>query len=332
MADGPLVFLRPLWLWGYVPLALAALWHARRGGGGSGGWERLVDEALDPYVIEQDAPARRRDAWWLFGGWALALAILSGPVFERQPVPVFEARRAQVFLFDLSRSMLATDVAPDRLTRARYKLEDLVRRAGGARTGLVAFAERPYVISPLTDDAATLEAFLSSLDPSIMPVQGSRPDLAIERGVALLEQGGAESGQLVLITDAGVGERDLAAAREAASRGHVLSVLGVGTANGAPLRDPDGRFVRRADGGIVVPRLELDALAALARAGGGAAVPLASDGRDVDALTRVRTAVTRREGDGGEAPRERHWIERSPWLLPPLALCALLLFRRGAIA
>ena len=330
MDDATLVFLRPLWLWGLVPLAVAAIvWAGRRRA--DGGWERVVDAELVPYVVESATDGRRRDALWLFGGWALALLILSGPVFERQPVPVFEARRAQVVVLDLSRSMLANDVAPDRLTRARYKLADLIERADGTRTGLVAFAERPYVVSPLTDDAATLEAFLPSLSPAIMPAQGSRPDLAIERAVELLDLAGDDSGHLILITDAEIAPRAVDAARAAAARGHVVSALGVGTAAGAPLRDVDGRFVRRGDGSVVVPQLDLEGLEALARAGGGVAVALASDARDVDALGRVRTAIRRQDEDADDPPRERYWIERAPWLLPPLALLALGLFRRGVV-
>ena len=322
--------LRPLWLWGFVPLALAAvLWWRRTAA--SGGWERVVDAELAPYVVESGTDARRHDALWLFVGWALALVVLAGPVFERQPVPVFEARRAQVVAFDLSRSMLATDVAPDRLTRARYKLGDLIERADGTRTGLVGFAERPYVISPLTDDAATLEAFLPSLSPAIVPAQGSRPDLAIERAVELLEQAGDDPGHVILITDAEVGARELEAARALAARGHVLSVLGVGTAGGTPLRDADGQFVRRADGDIVVPQLSAGALRELAGAGGGVAVTLSSDASDLDALARVRTRVSRADDALDEAGSERYWIERAPWLLPPLALLALALFRRGVV-
>jgi len=336
VADATLVFLRPLWLWGFLPLAIAAFaWWRRRASVGA--WERVVDPALAPYVVEPAGTARRHDVAWLFVGWALALVILSGPVRERQPVPVFEARRAQVVAFDLSGSMLATDLAPDRLTRARYKLGDLLARANGARTGLVAFAERPYVISPLTDDASTLDAFLPSLSPAIVPARGSRPDLAIARAVELLERGGAENGHVILITDADIGTRDIEAARVAAGRGHVVSALGVGTAAGVPLRDAAGRFVRRADGDVVVPQLDLAALRALVGAGGGVAVALASDARDLDALERVETRVVRVEPDGAgddarATPREDYWIERVPWLLPPLALLALGLFRRGVIA
>jgi len=330
VSEPAFTFLRAEWLWGFLPLlALAIRQRRRRSSGGS--WTRVVDPALAPYVIESEARTARSGVAGLFVAWAVMLLILAGPVFERRPVPVFEARRVQVILFDLSRSMLATDVAPDRVTRARYKLGDLLRRADGTRTGLIAFAERPYVVSPLTEDASTLAAFLPSLDPSIVPAQGSRLDLALARALAVLEQGGGEAGQLILITDAEVDERGIAMAREVAARGHVLSVLGVGTAAGVPLREPDGTFLRRADGAIAVPQLDLPALDELARLAGGEAVALTSDTQDLDTIERLRTGA-RPADDAASTERAELWIERVPWLLPPLLLAALLLFRRGVIA
>lgn len=342
MVNGELEFLRPLWLWGLLPLTLGAWWAWRRSRRTTtSAWERVVDPALAPYVIEPERTGSRGRGVvrWLFAGWALALLALSGPVWEWREVTLHDAPRAQVLVLDLSRSMLAEDIVPDRLTRARYKVRDLLERAGGTRTGLVAFAERPYVISPLTDDAATLEAFLPSLEPSLMPAQGSRPALAIALAAALLERSAAPGGHLILITDAEPSEETMAAAAAARAAGHRLSVLGVGTSRGAPLRDANGQFVRAADGGIVVPQLDMAALGELARAGGGVAVALSSDGSDVEALARVRTATApsaREEGNERNAAAgrtgERYWTERAPWLLPPLALLALALFRRGVIA
>lgn len=342
MPEPFLVFLRPLWLWGYLPLLIALIVWLRHGAR-SPAWEPVVDAALMPYVVEAGDPRRRGTGLLLFGGWALALFILSGPVREQQPVPVFEARRAQVVLFDLSRSMLADDLAPSRLVRSRFKLADLLKRSGASRTGLVAFAERPYTISPLTDDAATLEAFLTSLEPTLMPAQGSRVDLAIARGVELLAQGGVTEGHLILITDAGIDARDIDAARAAREAGHVVSVLGAATPTGVPLRGADGQFLRRADGSIVVPQLDRAGLDRLARAGGGVSVTLSGGMQDIDAIAAVPTRIVGNDGRAdegtsgesdaaGSSARERYWIERAPWLIPLLALLSLGLFRRGVIA
>jgi len=253
---------------------------------------------------------------------------MAGPVWQQQEVPVFQAEQAEVVVFDLSRSMRADDVLPDRLTRARFKLVDLLQQSEGRQTGLIAFSERPYVISPLTEDASTIEAFVPSLDPDIMPVQGSRPDLAMTRALELLEQAGVTQGHILLITDTQVTESDINIAREIESRGHRLSVLGVGTAAGAPLRDASGQFLQRSDGAIVVPRLNLTGLRQLAEAGGGVAVRLGAGRQDLDLLETVRQSIAIQVSGESSAERQ-YWIEYAPWGVWVLLLFALGAFRRG---
>ena len=330
-------FLRPAWLYAVPLVLLAWVWWRRRGASLSGGWEAEVDAPLRPYVIE--SAAARRSGWsdWpghaLFTGWLLTLLVLSGPVFERHEVPSFTAPASTVILLDLSRSMRSTDLVPDRIARARFKIDDLLGRGEDDRFALVGFAERPYAISPLTDDVRMLRTFLRSLSPDIVPVQGSRLDLALDHAVELLRNAGVENGSVFLLTDQSPGERDVAAARRAASAGYRLSVLGVGTRDGAPLRDADGRFLTREDGSIVVPRLDADGLERLAAAGDGRWSALTSDDTDLRALWPVRGAMedgTTALSASGEPSTQRFWIERGPWLLVPLALAALLLFRREA--
>ena len=329
-------FLRPTWLLGLPALALAALAWWRLGGGRRTGWEAHVDPELAPHVLEGVGAGGRsrpsRSPLALFAVWALACLVLSGPVLERRRVAVHDAPGTEIVLVDLSASMLADDLPPDRITRARFKLDALLERADGLEVGLVAFAERPYTVAPPTDDVATLRAFLPSLSPEIVPVPGSRPDLAIRRGVELLERAGAaRGGHLLLVTDAEPDAATLEEARRARELGHALSVLGVGTPGGAPLRDARGRFVTDADGAIAVPRLDPAAPARLAEAGGGVGTVLADDAADLDALDAVRRSLAPGTIDDGVAGATRDavwWIERGPWVVPLLALAALLPFRR----
>jgi len=179
---------------------------------GASAWEQIVDPALQPYVIEPSKKGPSASRWLLLLGWFICLLVLAGPVWEKQEVPVFKGQQAQVVLFDLSRSMFSDDLKPSRVARARFKLTDILSAAQGLQIALIAFAERPYVVSPLSDDANTIAAFVDSLDPSIMPAQGSRLDLAIDQGVDLLAQAGVEQGQLVLITDSDVSAEAIAAA------------------------------------------------------------------------------------------------------------------------
>lgn len=330
MPEWGISFLRPWWLLGILPLLLAAFFALRQSNRPSA-WEAVVDPVLQPYVIEPEQQSGSWARWLLLLGWFFCLLILSGPVWDRQEIPVYQGQQAQVVLFDLSRSMNSDDIKPSRVARARFKLSDFLASAEGLQIALVAFAQRPYVVSPLSDDANTIAAFVESLDPSIMPAQGSRIDLAINMGVDLLAQAGISQGQLVLITDSEISARDINAAGLAKIEGHLLSVIGVGTEKGAPLRGDDGRFLQDASGAIVVPQLDSSALSTLAQAGGGVYTALTSDGRDLQLISNVQKELEIVGELSESQTTNEYWIEYGPYALLVLALLAMLFFRRGVI-
>lgn len=324
-------WLRPMWLLGLIPLALlAAYWLTRQAR--QSAWENMVDPHLRAYVIDDASVRKRKGPLGLFAGWALGIILLAGPVWEQQEVPVFQAQKAEVILLDLSRSMLADDIAPDRMTRARFKLADLLAASTGRQIGLIGFAERPYVIAPLTEDTATIEAFLPSLNTNIVPAQGSRLDLAIERAVELLQQARVREGHILYIGDQEVDARDLEAAAQVQRQGHRLSVLAVGTASGRPLRDESGQFLKDANGAIVVPQVSMQDMRALADSGAGIAVRLTTDERDLALLQSVREDLLIESDSSEEAGSQNYWVEHSAWLVWLLVFTSLLLFRRGVLA
>ena len=330
MSELSLHFLRPWWLLALIPIALLfiRLWKRHTG---ASAWERVVDPKLQQYVIEPGAAKRAREPWFLLIVWLFVVLVLSGPVWEKQPVPVFKGQQAQVILFDLSSSMLSEDIKPSRLARARFKLKDLLKTAEGVQIALIAFTERPYVVSPISDDANTIAAFVDALDPQIMPVQGSRPDLALEKAIELLQQASVSAGQIILFTDAEVGAREINAATTVRNAGHQLSVIGVGTPTGTPLRGADGRFLQDASGNIVVPQLKQKALQGLASAGNGVYVQLQSDNSDLETLRKRQASLSIQTSADQKDQSQIYWIEYGPWFLLPIALCALMLFRRGVM-
>ncbi len=326
-----ITWLRAEWLWGLLPFAVLCAFVWRRTTQ-SGDWESLVDPALQPYVLES---AGQRSRWLpilslLF--CLVALLMLAGPVWDKKEAPAFKQQQAQVVVFDLSASMLTDDLKPSRLVRARYKLRDLLERSKGVQMGLIAFSERPYVISPLSDDAATLGAFVESLSPDIMPVGGSRADLAVDNAIALLQQAGANDGQIIMISDTSVNESLRKAATRARDAGFKLSVLGAGTAGGAPLRDANGQFVKDRTGAVVVPRVEIADYRRLVDIAGGSAVLLSDGDSDIDALLSVQKKLTVQAATNTDDTNTDvvNWIEYSPYLIPVLMLLLLPLFRRGA--
>lgn len=205
-----------------------------------------------------------------------------------------------VVALDVSRSMLTADVPPDRLALATERLDALLDRLAGSRVALVIFADSGLLRAPLTTDLDAVRFLLASArsDASAL-TPGSNLAAGIRSGVRALEAAQSDSRAIVLVSDGEdhVGNA-IAAAREAAQRGIVVHVAGVGTEHGGPIvdRDPQtGAVVPRLDpaaGGPVISRLDEPLLRAVAEAGGGRYVPLAESGVDpiAEALTALRGA------------------------------------------
>jgi Ca-activated chloride channel family protein len=113
--------------------------------------------------------------------------------------------------------MLATDIKPTRIDRARFKLEDLLKRFVEGDTALIAYAGEAFVISPLTHDPATIAALLPGLRPNIMPVPGSRAEHAFSLAANLLSRSKSGSGHIIWITD-GIEGQDFAALENTVGR------------------------------------------------------------------------------------------------------------------
>lgn len=322
-------FLRPLWWLALIPLLWAVV-RLLRLQVQQHAWRGLVDDALAPYVLVGSAGRAR--AWpsvMMAVCGLLAIVALAGPVWEKQPAPVFRAEHKMVMVLDLSLSMNATDIKPSRLARARFKIGDLLDAFPDLQSGLVVFSEVPYVISPVTDDADTVTAFLDALSPELMPVQGGKIGPALRKAGELLQRSQAQAGATVLLlTDSSLNGEAFTAARELRAQGYTLSVLGVGTAQGGPVRLQDGSLLKDAHNHIVVPPVDLAGLRDLAASGGGRFSELRSDDQDIHAL------VTAPERDGRDEAGQQYaeqWIEYGAWLMLPMAVVLLSVFRRGVL-
>ena len=320
--DFSLHFLRPWWWLALAPLPLS-LWLLVRGGDGRVALSRLVDAVLLPHLVRTGA-ARRGTALALFAlAWLLAVAALSGPAWQKLPAPLYVNGAARVVVLSLSNDMLAQDLKPDRMTRARFAVRDLLDAAGDARTALVAYAGAAFTVAPLTDDKHTVLNFLQALRPDVMPVPGNDAAAGIRQGVRLLQQAHVQGGEIVLLTDT-AGNAAVGAARAAHAVGIRVDVLGIGTSEGAPVPRSGGGFVDGA-GGVLMARRDDAALRAVANAGGGRYVALQADG----AGAAVFGAPVAGSGHASSNERAQLWRDGGVWLLPILAVLAALAFRRG---
>ena len=319
-------FLRPGWLL-LVPLAviLPFLWRKMRRP--SGDWARVCDPHLLKWLSVGSSTGKSRGWGAFFAGLAILVAILSlaGPSWVKLPDTSFTARDARVIVLDLSDSMLAQDLKPDRLTQARYRLADLLRGTSEGQTGLVAFAGDAFVVSPLTSDMNTIANLLPALRPDIIPVSGSRADRALELAATLLERAGLGSGEVLLVSDS-ADDRTAAAARRLRDQGVVVSVLAVGTPGGAPIPNGGG-FLSDNSGNVVIARTDIAAMRTVASVGGGQFTTLSTAAGELAPWAdRDSGAFERRD----EALEER-WQDAGPWLVLLLLPILLAGFRRGLL-
>jgi Ca-activated chloride channel family protein len=330
---GEFHFLRPAWLLALLPLT-TLLWSHLRRRLSDHAWAAECDQALLPHVLAGGATAEQRDrsSFVLALGGVLSVLALAGPSWERAPQPVFRDPSALVMVLDLSRSMDAADVKPSRLARARFKIADLLQRRPSGQTALVVYAASAFAVTPLTDDTRTILSQLPALSTDIMPAQGSRLDLALEKAAELLRQAGAARGDVLVFTD-GTTDAQAAVIEERLPRyPFKLSIIAVGTEEGAPVGSDARHFLKDKAGRLVVSRLAPDALSRLARRGRGVFEILRVDDRDLEQVLAVLT----RERDLRASDQRRLasdlWLDRGPWLLLPVLALALAGFRRGVLA
>ena len=329
-------WLRPWWLAALLPgIALALLLARRRTS--SSNWQGIIAPELLPYLVEQsDGATRQRLHWWLLLPWLCACLALAGPSWHKIPLPIHKQQTPLVILLDLSPSMLAEDVKPNRLTRARLKLTDLLHARQEGTTALVAYAGDAHVVTPLTDDTATIISLLPALNPTIMPLSGNQPLQALEKGVELIRKSGFEAGHILLVSD-GLPSADLPLmnAQLADASGIKASVLSLGTKDGAPIpataAGSNGGFVKDSSGNIVLAQLREKPLRALAQNNGGLYRKLSTDDGDIEALNQLFDSADSEQSQQLQRTFDT-WHDSGFWLILPLLPFLLLAFRRNVLA
>ena len=324
-------FLRPWWLLAALPsLWLGVQWARRRRA--SSHWEDAVEPQLLSVLLEPSgASGRRRFGWLLAAALLLGAVGLAGPAWEQLPRSVEQKNDALVVLFDLSLSMFAEDLAPSRLTRAKHKIADVLRQREEGFTALVAFAGDAHTVSPLTDDTRTIENLLNALSPAMMPVLGSDTGAAMRLARQLFDNAYMNQGRILLVTD---GIDRLADVTEFSDPRFPLSILGIGTPQGAPIpldfANQPGRYLQTQEGDTVRPRLDEDRLATAARLCHGRYRTIAIGDADLDNLL-----ATLLPQDDATIEVEREfdtWADAGYWAALALLPFMLLGFRRGLLA
>ena len=312
------------WLLGLAPvLAVFLVWafRARRRA-----LARFASQPLLQRLAESVRPvARRWKAVLIVMAMTLAASALTQPRwgFEWREV---KHKGVDVFvLLDVSKSMLTEDVRPNRLTQAKYAVQDLLEKLRGDRIGLVAFAGTAFVQCPLTVDYEAFHLTLKDADTRIIPRGGTAIGTAIRTVLKAFEAGEGRDRAIVLITDGEETESDaLAAADEAAKAGVKIYAIGVGTAEGEliPVRE-DGKpmeFLKDREGKVVKSQLDEETLKQLALKTGGIYVRSAAGDFGIDTIYEKGIAQLQRKEY--EARLQKRYFERFQW---PLGIAFALL-------
>ena len=324
-------FLRPLALLGLIPALLIVAftqWRKRS----AGNWEKIINPELLPFLMQGDNAKKQRGIYAVLAAWIITCMALAGPTWQQLPQPVHKKDAALILIMDLSPSMLAEDIKPSRLARARYKLIDILKTRSEGYSALVVYGGEAYTLSPLTEDSNTIISLVPTLQPSLLPVYGSNTEEAVETALQLAINGGYQQADLLLITD-GVASQAFGTVQSMISKAGKfrLSILGVGTKQGAPIPTGSGSFVKDSNGAILIPKLSPASLQMLAQNSGGSYRTLSADDSDISALLDVT------EGLFPDASKELErdfdlWDDQGFWLIFLLLPILLVSFRKGNIA
>ncbi|EPJ90412.1 MULTISPECIES: vWA domain-containing protein [Pseudomonas] len=318
---------RPWWLL-LLPLLVWLLWRLWHRQKRAGRWQMILPVAFHA-VLLNGGKGRDNKTPWIFLGvaWMLALLALLGPGWQR--VEQFSQKPVDplVILLEVTPEMLATDSPPTRLEQAKRKLQDLLQARSDSQTAIIVYAGSAHTLVPLSDDLATIRNLLDAVKPSIMPQAGHRADLAMHQALGLLKQAALGRGRILLIGSS-LSEQERQGIRQAlVGQSPPLLILGVGTADGAPVLQEKGGLLKDSQGAILLPRLDSASLTDFAGQLGGQYRQVRMDDDDLRELGLLDAPKALRSD--GQLIQLDSWADQGHWFLLPLLLLAACAGRRG---
>lgn len=260
-----------LWLLAVIPVFVAAyIWHTRRK-------RRQLEEFGDPGLLAQLMPNASRvrpNVKFALLMVALTLLILAAaqPQYGTKEQTIKRQGIEVMFALDISNSMMAEDVAPNRLERAKQMLSKLVDKMQDDKVGLIVFAGEAFVQLPITADYVSAKMFMQTIQPDLIKTQGTAIGAALNTSIRSFGENQSEASRvIILITDGENHEDDAkAAAQEAKQKGIEVVVVGIGKPEGSPIPvTGTNNFMKDRQGNVVVSRLNEEMCKEIAAAGGG---------------------------------------------------------------
>ncbi|TDR15579.1 VWA domain-containing protein [Marinomonas communis] len=284
--------------------------------------KRKVAAHLLPFLTESIPSAKYINWLGLFAVSCFVIGI-SGISFSKTNSELYVAQNKTVFIVDQSLSMYATDVRPNRLTRSKQIIRDILQADIEGEIALIAFAGDAYTISPFTQDKQTLIHFLVALDPLIMPLYGSHLKSGIEQALELVSNDANKPRHFIILTD-DLANEDEAALQEANKLGVQLDVIAVGTPEGGTMQLPEGQILKH-NGITALAKTPITAIEQATEAANGRFYQHTIDDTDLQSLLDTQsTNSAKRSNLSGQT-----WQEQGHYFAIPLVLWLLWQFRQG---
>ena len=231
-------FLRPYWLIGLILPVLIYLQSYSQQKAESA-WSKVCDENLLDFLLIKSNGEKRK--WPMISAVVVVLFLvvaLAGPTWSKKSNPALSVENPVMIMLNMSGDMWQKDVSPSRIERAKYVIKDLVKTLKNTESGLIVYSKEPFMITPLTEDAAIIDNLLPALEMNIMPENGDRLDRAIDLAVERMQEAALPSGNIVVLT-ANVGERfdaALESASKAAAVGYDVDIVNMSSQNNDKLK------------------------------------------------------------------------------------------------
>ena len=300
-------FLRPWWL---VLMIVPAVfyWRFFNHSGGLSSWVKVCDKKLLDFLLIKGSSAQRKMAAWVavLGMSGLIVAI-AGPTWKKTEVPSLAPQNPVMIVLEVSSQMQKNDVSPNRLARAKFKINDLLDMLKGQQCGMIVYSKEPFLISPITEDVRLITNLLPEVNLDIMPVNGSRPDRAINLAVEKLKNSGFKQGNIVLFAANG-GESTPKleqAAKKAAAEGFDVS-------------------------SVVISAEDAPELEKAAQLGDGVYAPFTAGNHDLKTVAAKIESNYSAELEKADA-KKLIWSDYGYYVLIVPLLCCLYFFRRGLL-
>ncbi|CAN8140270.1 VWA domain-containing protein [Thiomicrorhabdus sp. 6S2-11] len=326
-------FLRPWWFLALLP-AVWLLWKAWQVKAKQGAWHQVIAPQFRELLLSspqnQSMLGQRMFLTGLALIWLMMSIILAGPSLKSVEIPAQKSQQGTVIVLDLSLSMLADDLSPNRLAQVKYKLTDLLTQHPELPVGMVAYAGSAHTITPISEDNQTLLGLLPTLNPLIMPHYGSNPIAGFEQAKKLLDGAHVTQGQIIWITDDIETSQIEPVKNWFAGNDYQLNIMTVGTPTGAAINVPEHGLLRDDKDQLIIAHLPAQRFAEISQALQAPIRSLQVQDQDINWLVPEFFNATDKEQQKQEK-NVVHPLDEGAALLLVLVPLIALLYRRGVL-